>query len=139
MASSAMVHNLCSVSPKCFYHKNKNLALSHSQFLSSPSFLRLKNKTLLSNIKFNKPLSPKPQIYALQSNFFKVFQSVWKVGKDGIEAGTSLVPDSVPRPIASISVAVVALTVTLFVLKSVLSTAFFALVRCRFVLLPVGS
>uniref|UniRef100_A0A7N2MLM4 Uncharacterized protein n=1 Tax=Quercus lobata TaxID=97700 RepID=A0A7N2MLM4_QUELO len=56
-----------------------------------------------------------------------VIQTVWKVGKDGVEAGTNLVPDSVPRPIARISVTVVALTVSLFVLKSFLSTAFFAL------------
>ncbi|MBA0579491.1 hypothetical protein Gorai_021745, partial [Gossypium raimondii] len=53
--------------------------------------------------------------------------TVWKVGKDGVEAGTNLVPDSVPRPIARISVSVVVLFVTLFVLKSFLSTAFFAL------------
>ncbi|XVF32251.1 hypothetical protein REPUB_Repub17cG0065400 [Reevesia pubescens] len=129
MASSAMVHNLCSAppcSPKCYY-KNQTLALTHSHFLSSTSFFRFKRKTLFSNIKFNKPLSPRPLVYALQSNFFKVVQTVWKVGKDGIEAGTNLVPDSVPRPIARISVTTVALSVTLFVLKSFLSTAFFAL------------
>ncbi|XVE78051.1 hypothetical protein DITRI_Ditri13aG0113200 [Diplodiscus trichospermus] len=129
MASSAMVHNLCSVSPhspKCYY-QNQTLALTHSHFLSSTSFLRLKRKTLFSNIKFKKPLSSRPLVYALQSNFFKVIQTIWKVGKDGIEAGTNLLPDSVPRPIARISVTVVALTVTLFVLKSFLSTAFFAL------------
>lgn len=38
----------------------------------------------------------------------------------------------VPRPIARISVTVVTLAVVLFVLKSFLSTAFFALVRCLF-------
>ncbi|XVF81138.1 hypothetical protein PTKIN_Ptkin15bG0132500 [Pterospermum kingtungense] len=131
MASSAVFHNLCSVSlslhsPKCYYH-NQTLALTHSNFLSSKSFLRLKRKTLFSNTKLNKPLTSKPLVYALQSNFFKVVQTVWKVGKDGIEAGTNLVPDSVPRPIARISVTVVALTVTLFVLSSFLSTAFFVL------------
>ncbi|KAK4849294.1 hypothetical protein QYF36_023248 [Acer negundo] len=56
-----------------------------------------------------------------------VLQTAWKVGKDGIEAGTSLVQDSVPRPVARISVTVVALTLSLFVLKSFLSTAFFVL------------
>ncbi|XWS36537.1 hypothetical protein CRYUN_Cryun20dG0093200 [Craigia yunnanensis] len=129
MASSAMVHNLCSVSPhspKC-YCQNQTLTLTYSHFLSSTSFLRLKRETLFSNIKFNKHLSPKPLVYALQSNFFKVIQTVWKVGKDGIEAGTNLVPDSVPRPIARISVTVVALAVTLFVLQSFLSIAFFVL------------
>ncbi|XP_016711929.1 uncharacterized protein [Gossypium hirsutum] len=144
MASSPMVHYMSSVSPhspKC-YHNNQTLALPHSNFLSPTSFLRLKRKTLFSNIQFNRPLAPRPLVYALQSNFFKglvvsmVFadnhvisfiQTVWKVGKDGVEAGTNLVPDSVPRPIARISVSVVVLFVTLFVLKSFLSTAFFAL------------
>ncbi|PPD72498.1 hypothetical protein GOBAR_DD30609 [Gossypium barbadense] len=142
MASSPMVHYMSSVSPhspKC-YHNNQTLALPHSNFLSPTSFLR--------------PLAPRPLVYALQSNFFKglvvsmvfadnhviscrvhvdssiqVIQTVWKVGKDGVEAGTNLVPDSVPRPIARISVSVVVLFVTLFVLKSFLSTAFFALVK----------
>lgn len=88
---------------------------------------------------------------------------MWKVGKDGIEAGTSFVPvsmlcllislviiqdciypllsmmistmssfchfkDSIPRPIARISITVIAVTLALFVLKSFLSTAFFVLV-----------
>ncbi|GMI69248.1 hypothetical protein like AT4G13220 [Hibiscus trionum] len=118
MASPAMNHNM---------YKNQTLALTHSTFLSSTSCLRLKRKPLFSNIKFNKPLAPRPLVFALQSNFFKVIQTVWKVGKDGIEAGTNLVPDSVPRPIARISVTVVALAAALFVLKSFLSTAFFVL------------
>ncbi|KAB2075407.1 hypothetical protein ES319_A07G219000v1 [Gossypium barbadense] len=92
MASSPMVHYMSSVSPhspKC-YHNNQTLALPHSNFLSPTSFLRLKRKTLFSNIQFNKPLAPRPLVYALQSNFFKVIQTVWKVGKDGVEAGTNL-------------------------------------------------
>ncbi|KAL6564021.1 hypothetical protein OROHE_005261 [Orobanche hederae] len=52
---------------------------------------------------------------------------MWKVGKDGTEAGTNLVPDAIPRPIARISVTFVGVTLALFVLKSFLSTAFFAL------------
>ncbi|PQM34978.1 uncharacterized protein Pyn_31740 [Prunus yedoensis var. nudiflora] len=58
-----------------------------------------------------------------------VVQTVWKVGigRDGIEAGTNLVPDSVPRSIARVSVTVVALALSLFVLKSLLSTVFFVL------------
>lgn len=56
-----------------------------------------------------------------------MIQTVWKIGKDGIEAGTNLVPESVPRPIARISVTVVTLAVALFVFKSFLSTAFFVL------------
>ncbi|GJW23482.1 hypothetical protein Tco_0034104 [Tanacetum coccineum] len=57
----------------------------------------------------------------------KALQTAYKVGKDGIEAGTSLVPESIPRPIARISVAVIGSTVVLFLLKSFLSTAFFVL------------
>ncbi|ERM98039.1 hypothetical protein AMTR_s00120p00080910 [Amborella trichopoda] len=56
-----------------------------------------------------------------------VIQTAWRVGKDGLEAGTNLVPDSVPRPIARIGVAVLTLTLSLYVLKSLLSTAFFVL------------
>ncbi|CAL8178049.1 unnamed protein product [Prunus armeniaca] len=60
-----------------------------------------------------------------------VVQTVWKVGRDGIEAGTNLVPfqcrDSVPTSIARVSVTVVALALSLFVLKYLLSTVFFVL------------
>lgn len=95
---------------------------------------------------------------------FIVLQTAWKVGRDGIEAGTNLVPvslskwqsldqvfywilcsvllliffvfswyqDSIPRPVARISVTFVALSVALFVLKSFLSTAFFVLVSHPF-------
>ncbi|CAN0897845.1 hypothetical protein LINGRAHAP2_LOCUS19342 [Linum grandiflorum] len=66
-------------------------------------------------------------IVAAQSNFLRVIQTVWKVGRDGIDAGTRLVPDSIPRPIARVSAAFVLVTVSLFVIKSFLSTAFFAL------------
>ncbi|KAK9993213.1 hypothetical protein SO802_022916 [Lithocarpus litseifolius] len=91
---------------------------------SRPSLLstiHIKNRTIQSS------RSAASIVFAAQSNFLKVIQTVWKVGKDGVEAGTNLVPDSVPRPIARISVTLVALTVSLFVLKSFLSTAFFAL------------
>ncbi|KAD4584352.1 hypothetical protein E3N88_21953 [Mikania micrantha] len=67
------------------------------------------------------------QIYAAQSNFFRVLQTAYKVGKDGIEAGATLVPESIPRPVARITVAVVGAIVVLFLLKSILSTAFFFL------------
>ncbi|KAL4367114.1 hypothetical protein GQ457_05G003700 [Hibiscus cannabinus] len=110
-----------------YRRKTKSPHNHYSNFLSSTSLSRSKRKTLFSNIKFNKPLAPRPFVYALQSNIFKVIQTAWKVGKDGIEAGTNLVPDSVPRPIARISVTVVALAAALFVLRSFLSTAFFAL------------
>ncbi|GAV70664.1 hypothetical protein CFOL_v3_14162 [Cephalotus follicularis] len=130
MASSViLLHNLSSLSPhppKCY----KNQSLSHSQFLSSKSLLSLSKQNLMpSNLHLNKLKTQKsrstPVVFALQSNFFKAIQTVWKIGRDGIEAGTNLVPDSVPRPAARISVTVLALSVSLFVLKSLLSTAFF--------------
>ncbi|CAI0393921.1 unnamed protein product, partial [Linum tenue] len=66
-------------------------------------------------------------VVAAQSNFLRVIQAVWKVGKDGIDAGIRLVPVSIPRPIARVSVTVALLTVSFILLKSFLSTAFFAL------------
>ncbi|GLT51651.1 hypothetical protein SLA2020_250460 [Shorea laevis] len=133
MASSAVFRNLCfisSCSPLCF-RKNRTLALTPSPFHTFTTFLRLKKQTHFSNINFSKPICPKRSstlvVYAAQSNFLKALQTVWKVGKDGIEAGMDLVPDSVPRPIARISVTIVAVSVALFVLKSFLSTAFFVL------------
>ncbi|CAN4113724.1 unnamed protein product [Withania somnifera] len=56
-----------------------------------------------------------------------VLQTAWRVGKDGVEAGTNMVPDAIPRPIARICVTVVGAAFVLFALKSILSTALFAL------------
>eukprot|EP01018_Ginkgo_biloba_P019214 Gb_13580 [translate_table: standard] len=36
-----------------------------------------------------------------------VLRTIWKVGNDGIRAGTKLVPESVPRPVAQLGVAVI--------------------------------
>ncbi|KZV16917.1 hypothetical protein F511_36745 [Dorcoceras hygrometricum] len=106
-------------------------ALSSSQFFSSNSVLKVKEQILTSAIRIKRLKDPKfhasPIVYAAQSNFLKVIQTVLKVGKDGIEAGTDMVPESIPRPIARISVTVVMAAVTLFLLKSFLSTAFFVL------------
>ncbi|KAL5798814.1 hypothetical protein ACOSQ2_003634 [Xanthoceras sorbifolium] len=128
MASSLILHNLCSIS---HYPASCYRSQTQSQFLHSKSFLKLKKQSLLSNLQIKKHGTQKPRslpvVFAAQSNFFKVLQTAWKVGKDGIEAGTSLVPDSVPRPVARISMTIVALTLSLFVLKSFLSTAFFVL------------
>ncbi|XP_041003008.1 uncharacterized protein LOC121248579 isoform X1 [Juglans microcarpa x Juglans regia] len=129
MASSAIFHSMCFISPrtpKCY--KNQALRLTQSQFLSSEYFLKSKKQSLLSSIHLRTQKSRSSfAVFAAQSNFLKALQTVWKVGKDGIEAGTNLVPDSVPRPIARISVTVAALAATLFVLSSFLSTAFFVL------------
>ncbi|CAB4290463.1 unnamed protein product [Prunus armeniaca] len=131
-------------SPRCY--KNQTLAFTHSQFFSSKSFLRLKKQSLVSALQINKRQRTRryrsvPVVFAAQSNFLKgcianipyvfrlldVVQTVWKVGRDGIEAGTNLVLDSVPRSIARVSLTVVALALSFFVLKSLLSTVFFVL------------
>ncbi|PON65352.1 Transmembrane protein [Trema orientale] len=132
-SASAILHGLYLITP---YHSKCSKTLSRSAFLSSGSFLCLKKQTFLPELRIkkkkkqlrtqNSPSLP-PLVFAAQTNFLKVIQTAWKVARDGVEAGTNLVPDSVPRPIARISVTVVALTVALFVLKSFLSTAFFVL------------
>ncbi|KAL7193712.1 hypothetical protein ACSBR2_025350 [Camellia fascicularis] len=132
MASTLILHNFCCISHNsATCYKKQTLALNPSQFLSSNSLSLLKNQSLLSTIHFKKLKTHKfhsiPVVFAAQSNFLKVLQTVWKVGNDGIEAGANMVPDSVPRPIARISLTVVAVALALFVLKSVLSTAFFVL------------
>ncbi|KAF9688457.1 hypothetical protein SADUNF_Sadunf02G0199100 [Salix dunnii] len=103
-----------------------------NQTLNDSSFLNFKKQSPLPNLRVKNPRTKNPRsapvvVFAAQSNFLKVVQTVWKVGKDGIEAGTNLVPDSVPRPIARIAMTVVVFAVSLFLLKSFLSTAFFAL------------
>ncbi|XP_010245677.1 PREDICTED: uncharacterized protein LOC104589156 isoform X2 [Nelumbo nucifera] len=106
--------------------------LGPSRFVSpkSPTLRKSRRDFVLpnnKNLRRYRPNSVPLVVVAAQSDFLRVIQTVWKVGKDGIEAGTNLVPDSIPRPIARIGVAVVALSVSFFVLKSVLSTAFFVL------------
>ncbi|KAM1764840.1 hypothetical protein ACFX11_004047 [Malus domestica] len=133
MAGSVMLQSLCCItpqSPNCY--KNQTLAFSNSQLFSSGSSFRLKKQTLLPAIRIKRQRTQNhrsvvPVVFASQSNFFKVLQTAWKVGRDGVEAGTNLVPNSVPRPVARVSVTIAALTLSLFVLKSFLSTAFFAL------------
>ncbi|TVU44729.1 hypothetical protein EJB05_04181 [Eragrostis curvula] len=66
-------------------------------------------------------------VVSAQSNFPRVVQAALKVGKDAVEAATNLVPGSVPRPIARIGVTIAAVLITLFLLKSIVSTAFFVL------------
>lgn len=81
MASSLILHNLCSISAyssNCY--KNQTLALSHSRFLYSNSFFKLKRQSLLSDIQTRELRTRKPRsvpvVYAAQSNFFKgLFQS----------------------------------------------------------------
>ncbi|CAH2070998.1 unnamed protein product [Thlaspi arvense] len=103
----------------------------NSPFLSPCSVWRLKQASSNSRTRFS-PLrsqrSPtKTLVLSAQSSLLKVLRTAWNIGRDGIEAGTSLVPVSVPRPVARISVTTAVLAVSLFVLKSFLSTAFFVL------------
>ncbi|KAL5702625.1 hypothetical protein ACHQM5_027820 [Ranunculus cassubicifolius] len=101
---------------------NSSLALSKTSFLASTKTLnRYKNGLLRLQQRKSSIVA------SAQSNFLKALQTAWKVGKDGIEAGTDLVPGSIPRPIARIGVAGVLLSFSLFVLKSFVSTAFFVL------------
>ncbi|KAI3870184.1 hypothetical protein MKX03_025780 [Papaver bracteatum] len=114
-------------SPKtktCFPRQGLSLPTPklYSQFCLSkkPSSIRFRSLSKKKSSNFS--------IVAAQSNlFYKVIQTVWSVGKDGIEAGTNLVPSSVPRPVAKISVTVGAAALSLFVLKSLLSTVTFVL------------
>ncbi|WJX76314.1 hypothetical protein P8452_59753 [Trifolium repens] len=128
MFAYGFVHNFSSI-PSCC--QNRILAPTHHQFRSPNSILKLKKQTFLSNTQFKISRGHKPRssfvVYAAQSNISKVLQNAWRVGKDGIDAGTNLVPNSVPRPIARIAVTFVALSAVLFVFKSLLSTAFFIL------------
>ncbi|XP_014523818.1 uncharacterized protein LOC106780089 [Vigna radiata var. radiata] len=132
MSASSFVRNFCSVTsgfPNC--RQNQTLVPTHHQFQLRNPLLRLKKQPFHSITHFKSSRTQKPRptfvVFAAQSNFLKVLQNAWRVGRDGIEAGTNLVPNSVPRPIARISVTIVALSVTLFVLKAFLSTAFFIL------------
>ncbi|XP_030498597.2 uncharacterized protein LOC115714169 [Cannabis sativa] len=137
MAASAVssLHSICLIttppsSSSCLSKSSKTL--SRSPFLYSDSFSSLKNPTPLFNLHFKKKLTTHkphslPLVFAAQTNFFKVIQTTWKVASDGVKAGTNMVPASVPRPVAKVSVAIVGLTVSLFVIKSFLSTAFFVL------------
>lgn len=106
--------------------KTTNLSYSRSLFLSSDSTKLLLPKLQITGLR-NRKFHAVPVIFAAQSSFFRAIQTVFKIGKDGVEAGTSLVPDAVPRPVARLSVTVVATALFLFVLRSFLSTVFFAL------------
>ncbi|KAL5057842.1 hypothetical protein RYX36_029446 [Vicia faba] len=129
MFANGFVVNFNSVTP--FFPSSYQNRPTHHQFSSVNSLLKLKNQTLLSKSQFKISTSYKPRssfvVFATQSNFAKVLQNAWRVGKDGIDTGTNLVPNSVPRPIARIAVTFVAVSALLFVFKSILSTVFFVL------------
>uniref|UniRef100_A0A804MPQ3 Uncharacterized protein n=1 Tax=Zea mays TaxID=4577 RepID=A0A804MPQ3_MAIZE len=76
---------------------------------------------------YSLPHKPRLAVASAQFDFSRAVQTVWRVGNDAVEAGSNLVPGSVPRPIARIGVAVAAVSVALFLLKSIVSTALFVL------------
>uniref|UniRef100_A0A804QAG8 Uncharacterized protein n=1 Tax=Zea mays TaxID=4577 RepID=A0A804QAG8_MAIZE len=66
--------------------------------------------------------------YSLNTTYMiTAVQTAWRVGNDAVEAGSNLVPGSVPRPIARIGVAFAAVSVAFFLVKSIVSTALFVL------------
>ncbi|KVH94238.1 hypothetical protein Ccrd_003691 [Cynara cardunculus var. scolymus] len=117
MASTVNLHSLY---PRICYSsgsyscKSQILAFGPSR-LPCESLLKSKKRSMIPIVQNRKIRS---RIYAAQSSFFRVLQTAYKVGKDGIEAGTSLVPVSIPRPIARISVAVVGATATMGLIYS---------------------
>ncbi|KAK3437759.1 hypothetical protein EUGRSUZ_C02436 [Eucalyptus grandis] len=136
MASSTLLHSLLHIPPR-------SSTRPRAQLLPSKPISRLNNPAPFARAgAHHGPIRRlggrrSSTVVASQSNFLKEIvrwqalkkfaQTVWKVGRDAIEAGTNLVPDAVPRPVARISVTFVGLSVALFVLKSFLSTAFFVL------------
>lgn len=135
MAFSSAVHSY--FRPISCNSRNSGLALTHSEFHSSNSICSLRGKFLFPKLRSRRPrvrsYGVAPVVVAFQSNIFRALQTALKVGKDGVEAGTNLVPESVPRPIARVSVTVAAVAVSLFVLKSFVSTALFALGTMGFI------
>ncbi|KAF3320365.1 hypothetical protein FCM35_KLT22033 [Carex littledalei] len=124
MASAAAITGGATVRPLLLplsSKVNRATPLS-SPFARIPSFLsQYPSVALYSSRKIRSP------VVAAQSNFVRVVQKAYSIGKDVIETGTNFVPESVPRPIARIGVAVLAVSLTVFLLKSFLSTAFFVL------------
>ncbi|KAK8957047.1 hypothetical protein KSP39_PZI000671 [Platanthera zijinensis] len=99
-----------------------------SRFLSPTRFSSIHRSPLSLR---SEPLSPtstrRIRTMAAQSNFLKVIQTAWRIGRESVEAGTNLLPGSIPRPVARIGVAGAMAALALFLFNSVLSTAFFVL------------
>ncbi|XP_010527292.1 PREDICTED: uncharacterized protein LOC104804650 [Tarenaya hassleriana] len=71
--------------------------ISISQFLSPCSVSRLKHRSLPISRIYSAPLvtqraRSKTVVLAVQSNFLKVLRTAWNIGRDGVEAGTKLIP-----------------------------------------------
>ncbi|KAG2644473.1 uncharacterized protein LOC120695804 [Panicum virgatum] len=107
--------------------RRSSLSSRRSQF-AAPIFIHVQRRAPLL---WPSP-SPLPQrsrlvVASAQFDFARAVQTAWRVGSDVVEAGSNLVPGSVPRPIARIGVTFAAVVVAVFLLKSIVSTAFFVL------------
>lgn len=67
------------------------------------------------------------RIVAEKPDFYRIFGTAVKTARDVLEAGTKLVPESVPRPLAQTGVGVVGILVVSYVLKSIFSIVLFVL------------
>ncbi|KAJ7541606.1 hypothetical protein O6H91_10G067100 [Diphasiastrum complanatum] len=62
-----------------------------------------------------------------RTDILKVLGTVVKLGKEGLDIGTKLVPEVVPRPLAQAGVAIIGFVVLTTLLNSLFSTALFIL------------
>ncbi|KAH7439075.1 hypothetical protein KP509_04G044100 [Ceratopteris richardii] len=78
---------------------------------------------------YSHRLSHSPLVIIAQKSpdFYKAFSVTVKTARDVLEAGTKLVPESVPRPLAQAGVALVGIVGTLYLLQSLFSIALFIL------------
>ncbi|KAL8143826.1 hypothetical protein V2J09_016858 [Rumex salicifolius] len=129
MACSSAVHSYL----RPISHNSTDRGLAHSlEYLSSNSICSLRSTFIFPKLR-SRRLRTRTYVVAFQNNIFRALQTALKVGKEGVEAGTNLVPESVPRPIAKLSVTVAAAAVSLFVLRSFVSTALFAVGTMGFI------
>jgi hypothetical protein len=95
-----------------------------------PSFCDLPHSTW-SNLLFSQG-SEKICIYRALN--FVLFWAVavvgfaLRVGKEGLDAGTKLVPETVPRPVAQVGVGLVGVFIVTYFLRYLFTTALFILV-----------
>ncbi|KAI5071216.1 hypothetical protein GOP47_0013467 [Adiantum capillus-veneris] len=71
---------------------------------------------------------PSLRIVAQKSpDLYKAFAVAVKTARDALDAGTKLVPESVPRPVAQAGVAILGIVGSLYLLQSLFSIALFIL------------
>eukprot|EP00850_Spirogloea_muscicola_P002961 SM000011S19139 [mRNA] locus=s11:1009983:1011043:- [translate_table: standard] len=79
----------------------------------------------LSGSRSRAPPRWRPLNVVAKSNNERVLDLAIRVGKEGLNGATKLVPASIPRPIATAGVAVVGLFLVSSILRTVFSTFFF--------------